>query len=185
MSKYIIRTDGEEKKTHIYAAESGKELGVVYTDFTTSREQRDIRLEDILNPKTNKKIGRIELFVKDEIAVVRRKKLIDFSKKGIASLKKDETYKEEGKEVEVVRLPAAVLLRNEKYKQFDKMGLTHAYFLDGSPIEQVFCFLMDGNVSGIVYTKETGSDVNTALKALPLVLQDRLMQQEYVFELFR
>lgn len=185
MTKYLIRTDREEQKTHIYTAEPNQEIGLIYTDFTTSADQRDIKLEDIVNPKTNKRIGRIELFVKDEIAIVRRKKFIDFSKKGIASLKKDETYKEDGKEVEVIRLPAEVLLRNEKYKQFANMGLTHAYFLDGSPIEQVFCFMRGGNVSAIVYTSEKGNNVDTALKALPLALQDRLMEQEYVFELFR
>ena len=179
MIEYIIKTDKKDKKTHILRAGTPTtRLGMIYTDFNLSPETREILTEEIIDPKTDKAIADIRLYNNGNIISInsRRKELSAMTQFG--------EYKESGVIVPYRRLTKAVLLSKEEYKALEEMGITHAYFLgEKSSVSQVFCFEREGDISGVVYSKD--SNDNNTLKGLALVLAQRIEEQDFIFEFMR
>jgi len=179
MVEYIIKTDKKDKKTHILRAGTPTvRLGIVYTDFNLSPETREISTEEIIDPKTNKAIAEIRLFNNGNVISINSKR------EELSAVTQFGEYKEGGVIVPYRRLTKAVLLSRPEYKSLEEMGITHAYFLgESSPISQVFYFERKGDISGVVYSKDSSD--NNALKGLALVLAQRIEDQEFIFEFMR
>jgi len=179
MSQYIVRTDKEEKKTHILrVGTSAEAAGVIYTDFNLGLGNRDISTEDIVNPLSNKSIARVQLYQNGNIITIqsKRKELSAFTENG--------DYKEDGLIIPYQKMTKDILLSRQEYKSLEEMGLTHAYFLgDRSSLSQVFCFERDADISGVIHARE--ADDVSALKGLVLVLAQRIEDQEFVFEFMK
>jgi hypothetical protein len=162
MAQYLIRTDRVDKKTHILiVSDPAESAGVIYTDFNLVPGNRDIGSEDVVNPLSNKSIAQIRSYQNGNIISVnsRRKELSAFTEHG--------DYKEDGIFVSYRKMARDVLLSRPEYKSLEEIGITHAYFLgDRSTLSQVFCFKKDGNISGLVHTKEI--DNLAALRGLVL-----------------
>ena len=179
MIEYVIKTDKKDKRTHILrAGTQTTRLGMIYTDFNLSPETREILTEEIIDPRTNKAIADIRLYNHGNIISVNSKR------KELSAMTQFDEYKEDGIIVPYRRLTKAVLLSKEEYKTLEEIGITHAYFLgEKSPISQVFCFERDGDISGVVYSRDS-NDTN-ALKGLTLVLAQRIEEQDFIFEFIR
>lgn len=179
MTQYLVRTDKNEKKTHILRVGTSAEVaGMIYTDFNLGLGNRDISTEDIVNPLSNKSIARVQLYQYGNIIAVNSKK------KELSAYTQNGEYKEEGIIIPYRKITKDVLLSKQEYKTLKEMGLTHAYFLgDKSSLSQVFCFEKDADISGVIHARE--SDDVSALKGLALVLAQRIEDQEFVFEFIK
>lgn len=179
MAQYLIKTDKDEKKTHILRIGNPIEsAGLIYTDFNLVPENRDIATEDIVNLLSNKTIAHIHLYKNGNVISVnsRRKELSAYTERG--------EYKEDGIIIPYRRIAKDVLVSRPEYKTLEEMGVIHAYFLGGrSALSQVFCFEKDGNLSGVVNTKER--DDVAALKGLTLTLAQKIEDQEFIFEFMK
>lgn len=179
MAQYLIRTNKDEKKTHILRVGAPAEVaGMIYTDFNLGLENRYISTEDIVNPLSNKSIARVQLYQHGNIVAVnsKRKELSAYTQKG--------EYKEKGIVIPYRKMAKDVLFARPEYKTLEEMGLTHAYFLgDRSSLSQVFCFEKDADISGVIHARE--ADDLSALKGLALVLAQRIENQEFVFEFMK
>src|SRR3989344_4400928 len=101
MTQYIIRTDREERKTHILRLDSRKDreekdkverIGLIYTDFILREGMRDISAEDVVNPINKKVLARVNL--------LKGSKLISLGKfRELASIDECGVYTERGKAV--------------------------------------------------------------------------------------
>lgn len=183
MTIYLIRTNRllQEAYTHILRLDGDKKkkLGLIYSDFSIiTNPGKDISREDIVEPKTKKTIGRIELY-QDNSAIK-----VFFGKKEMSSLSIENEYKEDGILIPCKKLSKARLLAKEEFRHLEELGVTCAYFLDEkSNISRVFCFERNKDLSGLVYTKEIeDNDTSPAFKGLALVLEQRIINQEYIFE---
>ena len=179
MAEYLIRTDKEERKTHIIRVVRPAEIaGLIYTDFKLQSGNRDINLEDVVNPASNTRIAQVHLYEKGNIISVTARG------RELCAVTLGEEYREEGVIIPCRMLPKEVLLAGQHYQELAGLGVTHAYFLgNNSAISQVFCFERDGNISGVVHTKE--QDDTSALKGLALTLLKRIKTQEFIFEFMR
>jgi len=179
MAQYLIRTNREEKKTYVLRVDNPTEIiGLIYTDFNLALKNRDISLEDVVNPLLNKQIVQIHLYQNGNIISInsRKKELSSFTEIG--------EYKEDGLVIPYRKMTKDILLSKSEYKSLEEMGITHAYFLgEKSMLSQVFCFEKDGNLSGIVHTKEM--DFDAALRGLTLSLAQRIEDQEFIFEFMK
>ena len=179
MTQYLIRTNKEEKKTYVLKVDKPAEnIGLIYTDFNLVSGKRDIILEDLVNPSSNKAIAQIHLYRNGNIVSVnsRKKELSAFTEKG--------EFKEDGMIIPYQKTPKNILLSNPEYKKLEAMGIIHAYFLgDASALSHVFCFEKGGNLSGIIYEKR--ADDAAALKGLSLVLAQRIENQDFIFEFIK
>ena len=152
-------------------------LGLIYTDFSVYHGTRDILREDIVDPKTNRPIGSVTLYRKDNAISVCS------GKKEVSALTQKGKYKEDGKVVPYRKLTRQVLLAKEEYRSLEDMGITHAYFLGKkSSLDHVFCLRKGKDLAGIIEAED--SDVN-ALKGLTLVLAQRVEDQDYIFDFMR
>ncbi len=179
MTQYLVRTDKDEKKTHILRVGTPAEVaGILYTDFNLNLGNRDITPKDIVNPLSNKSIARVELYQHGNIVDVRSKR------KELSAYTQNGEYKEGGIIIPYRKMAKDVLLSRPEYKALEEMGLTHAYFLgDRSALSQVFCFSKDSNISGVIHSREP--DDTSALKGLSLVLAQRIEDQEFIFEFMK
>jgi len=177
--QYLVRTDKDEKKTHILRVGTPAEVaGVIYTDFNLGLGNRDISAEDIVNPLSNKSIARVQLYQHGNIVAVKSKR------KELSAYTQNGEYKEDGIIIPYRKMAKDVLLSRQEYKELGEMGLTHAYFLgDRSSLSQVFCFEKDADISGVIHARE--ADDLSALKGLVLVLAERIEDQEFVFEFMK
>jgi len=182
MTEYLIRTDKEEKKTYVFRIETTpKNIGLVYTDFNLNPGIRDITLDDVVNPDNNQPLAKIRLYQNGNVLSVNSKK------KELSALSLQGDYKEEGIIIPHRKLTKSILLSKQEYKALEEMGVASAYFIgDKSPIAQVFCFEKEGDISGVVYTRNPAdNEPSTALKGLTLVLAERIENQDYLFEFLR
>jgi hypothetical protein len=179
MTEYIIKTDKEDKKTHILRAENpAVRLGMIYTDFTILPETREIFTEEIVDPRTNKAIANLEVYNKENILSVNSKR------EELSAITRDGEYREKGVIIPYSKLAKASLLLKKEYRPLKEMGVTHAYFLgEKSSLLQVFCFEKDGDLSGVVYSRDAND--TSALKGLALVLAQRIEEQDFIFEFMR
>ena len=179
MAQYLIRTNKDEKKTHILRVGAPVELaGTIYTDFNLRLGNRDISAEDIVNPLSNKSIARVQLWEHGNIISVKSKR------KELSTYTQNGEYKEEGIVIPYRKMTRDILLSRPEYKTLEEMGITHAYFLgDRSLLSQVFCFEKDSNISGVIHSRE--ADDVSALKGLALVLAQKIEDQEFVFEFMK
>ncbi len=179
MSEYLIKTNKDEKKTHILRVGTPTEIvGMIYTDFNLGLGNRYISKEDIVNPSSNKSIAEVQLYPHGNIVSIKSKG------KDISTYTQDGEYKEEGIVLPYRKIVKDVLLSRPEYKKLKDLGVTHAYFLsDKSALSQVFCFEKDADISGVIYARET--DDVSALKGLALVLAQRIENQEFVFEFMK
>lgn len=142
MIKYLIRTDADEKRTHILqTGNHGARLGVIYTDFLAYEGMRDIMDEEIIEHKTKKPIARIKVNNLRDVVSVTSSKM--FGHKEISGFSKKGEYRENGIIIPCKKVAKAVLLANPEYKKLEDMGISHAYFLDTddkSALLSVFCF---------------------------------------------
>ena len=182
MKQYLIRTNSNDKKTHII--ELGKEkkekIGLIYADFNLHYKGRDVSREDIVDPKTNSLIGRISLYEKDNIISIKEKGIW---KSNLSEFSRNSEYRENGKKINYNRLEKTILLKKEEYKDLEEWGLKYGYFLSGSSISQILCFEKENELSGIVYADD--KDKKAFLKGLVLVFSDRIESHDYVFEFMR
>ena len=176
MAEYLIRTDNQERKTHVSRVGTPAEVaGLVYTDFNLKLGNRGIASEDVVNPLSDKAIAQIHLYQNGNVIYVnsRRKELSAFTENG--------DYREDGVIIPYRRMAKDVLLARPEYKALEEMGGTHAYFLgDMSSLSQVFCFAKGSDISGVIHSRE--ADDVSALKGLTLVLAQRIEDQEFLFE---
>ena len=179
MAQYLVRTDNDEKKTHLLRVGTPAEIaGIIYSDFNLRLGNRDISAEDVVNPLSNKSIARVELYQHGNIIAVRSKR------KELSAYTQNGEYKEGGIIIPYKKMSKDVLLSRPEYKTLEEMGLTHAYFLgDRSSLSQVFCFAKDSDISGIIHSREP--DDNSALRGLSLVLAQRIEDQEFIFEFMK
>jgi len=179
MIEYLIRTNREERKTHLLRVETPSEVaGLIYTDFSLNPGDRDILLEDVVNPLSNKAIAQVKLYQNGNIISVhsKRKELSAFTNSG--------EYKENGIIIPYKKMIRDTLLSRPEYKSLNEMGVTHAYFLgDKSNLSQVFCFEKDGNTSGVIHTKERNN--NIALQGITLALAQKIENQDFIFEFIK
>lgn len=180
MSRYLIKTDQNERKTQIVKIGHPLErIGIVYTDFLLRLENRDITKEDIVDPETNKPIGQVRLYRKDNLIVVR------FEGKDIATLSRQGVYNENGEEVPF-RGYDTKDLSLEKYTKLREMGLHHAYSLGKkSQLSHIFCFERDNSLASIVISRDGNEGTRVALTGLALSLAKRVGNQDYIFEFLR
>ena len=180
MNRYLIRTNSEEKKTQIVRLGNPMErLGMIYTDFLIRPENRDITKEDIVNPSTNKPIGQVKLYGRENLIAVR------VNGKDIASFNRDGRYFERGKIIPFVRYGKKDL-SSEKYAKLMNMGIDHAYSLGkDSTLSHIFCFERNGGLASIVFGKKETVEIDDALKGLALSLAKRIENQDYVFEFLK
>jgi len=180
MAKYLIRTNGRERKTHITGlGNSSERLGLVYTDFLLRPENRDITKEEVIDPLTNKSIGEIRLNWKGNLIVIRS------NGKNICTINEKGEYHEEDKRIPFRRYGKKDLM-SEKYERLRNMGLDYAYSLgENSTISHAFCFERDGDLASVVFGKNEDVNINDALKGLGLSLFKRVEDQDYVFEFVR
>ncbi len=180
MTKYLIKTDTEERKTHIIKLQSPIErIGLVYTDFIVRPDTRDISREEIVNPQINKSIGHVNLHKKEGLVSV------TFEGREIATINRDGGYKEDSKEVPIRRYNSTDL-SSDKYARLKQMGLTHAYSLgEESSLAYVFCFARNGGLASIAISREEKEGTNIALKGLALSIATRVEEQDYLFDFLR
>ncbi|MFH1073375.1 MAG: hypothetical protein V1743_08150 [Nanoarchaeota archaeon] len=182
MTQYIIRTKKEEKRTYLFHMGQTPEcLAMLYTDFYVRQGMRAITLEDAVNPRTHRELAKIQLYTEDAIISVMR------NNREISGLTMAEEYREDGIIVPCTKLTKPRILSKEEYTPLEELGVTHAYVLgDKSSLSQVFCFEREGDLAGIVFIKDRKDhDPVLALKALPLVLAERIIAQDYLFEFVR
>ena len=181
MTEYLIRTSHAEKKTYLIKndAKDFKYMGIIYTDFLLNPGTRDISLEDIADPKTNKTLAQLQLGKTDRITV--------YSKgKEIAAYAKNDEYRENGTIITYTRTPKSLIISRQEYKHLEEMGLTHVFYFQGeSSLGHVLCFEKDKNLAGLVYAKEREDELSQALRGLVLVLASRIESQEYILEFLR
>jgi hypothetical protein len=151
---------------------------MIYTDFNLNLGNRDISVEDIVNPISSKSIASVQLYQQGNIVAVNSKG------KELSAYAQNREYKEEGIIIPYKRMAKDILLSRQEYKSLEEIGLTHAYFLESkSSLSQVFCFEKDADISGIIHARE--ADGVSALKGLALVLAQRVEDQEFVFEFMK
>jgi len=189
MTQYIIRTDREERKTHILRLDSRKDreekdkverIGLIYTDFILREGMRDISAEDVVNPINKKVLARVNL--------LKGSKLISLGKfRELASIDECGVYTERGKAVPYRKVSRESLLAMQGYENLEgKEFLTHAYFLgkeSSSSLSQVLCFEKEGNLASIVESKNDG--IVFPLISLPLVFYQRIKDQDFIFRFMR
>ena len=147
----------------------------MYADFILKANSRDIKREDIIDMDTNKPIGQIRLFNRDGIISVR------FRSKEVASIDREETYKENGNKIKIQRYDSDVLT-SEKYDGLREMGLDHAYSLGKkSNIAYVYCFEREENLAGVVIGRDDESE-EAPFKGLALTLAKRIENQDFINE---
>lgn len=179
MAQYLVRTNKDDKKTHILRVGNPAEIaGVIYTDFKLSLGIRDVSAEDVVNPLSNNTIAKVYLYEDENIVSVRSKG------KELSAYTQDGEYKEGRIVIPYRKMARDVLLSRQEYKALKGMGVTHAYFLGGlSSLSQVFCFEKQADISGVIHTRE--ADDTSALKGLSLVLAQRIENQEFIFEFMK
>jgi len=179
MERYLIKTDREEKKTHIFSVGNGTErIGLVYTDFLVREGMRDITNEEIVGPD-NRPIGSVELHRKNNLVSVRS------GGKVVAAVEMDGAYREDGDKMKMKEygLPS---LDSERYAKLREMGLTHAYGLEKkSALSHLFCFERDGNLASTIMGKGEEGCVDGAFKGMALAIKKRIEDQEFVFEFIK
>ena len=184
MTQYIIRTDREERKTHILRLDSRKDreekdkverIGLIYTDFILREGMRDISTEDVVNPINKKVLARVNL--------LKGSKLISVGKfRELASIDESGNYTERGKAVPYRKVSRESLLAMQGYENLEgREFLTHAYFTsENSSLSQVLCFEKEGNLASIVESKNDG--IVFPLISLPLVFYQRISDQDFIFK---
>jgi len=177
MTRYLIKTDKHEKKTHLVSLGNPLErIGLIYTDFLVRLDVRDITSEEIVDPSENKAVGQIVLYKKKDIITVR------LNGKEVASLNRDGEYSEEGSQIPFKRYERDNL-STEKYERLLSAGLDHAYSLgEQSALSHIFCFERGRDLASIVYGRNKQEGLSTVLKGLVLSLAKRIESQDYVFE---
>jgi hypothetical protein len=179
MTEYIVKTDKQDKKTHILKIGNPvARLGMIYTDFTLLPKIRDISKEEIINPDNNDEIGKIRLYLGGNIISVNSKR------KELSALMDNGEYREEGIIIPYRKLTRQFIISKEEYKGLEKFGITHAYFLgEKSSLSKIFCFEKDGDFSGVIYSKESNDE--NALRGLTLALAQQIENQDFVFEFMK
>lgn len=175
MTQYVVRT--KEGRTYLGKLDDGMQLlAFTYTDYHLLPDTRDISLEDIVEPKKKKAIARATLYRKKNYLTIDRKR------QSLAAVTRKGEYFEDGEAIEIEKIPAKELLKKEEYKDLERMGLTHAYFVKKpSPISEVFCFEKNGDISGTIsIRKSKEDDLTLALKGFALVMAKRIEDQEYL-----
>ena len=191
MTQYIIRTDGEERKTYILRLDSQKgregkdkdkveRIGLIYTDFILREGMRDISAEDVVNPINKKVLARVNL--------LKGSKLISVGKfRELASINESGVYTERGKAASYRKVSREALLSTPGYENLEgREFLTHAYFLgkeSSSSLSQVLCFEKEGNLASIVESKNDG--IVFPLISLPLIFYQRISDQDFIFRFMR
>lgn len=178
MGKYKVRTDRDEKKTYIVDTENEGNAYLIYTDFVLRPKFRDISKEDIVTENWKKRVGKIILRNGDDTFTINKKR------RELCGIDQDLQYRELGNPITYKRQIRDVLLSRPEYENMDDDGLSHAYFFeDASELSSVFCYEKDGNVSGLINTKN--EDRDSMLKGLPFVLLKRIDDQEYLFDFMK
>lgn len=179
MEKFLIRTNKNEKRTYI--AKAGnlvKLIALTYTDFKPRLGiSKDITDEEIINPENKKPLAHIQLYQDNDLITIRQKR------ENLFSIKDNGTYEENGKKIAIRKVNRAMLPKEECYTKMASLGLTHAYFIDNSPLSIVYCFEREGDISGIVYSKD--SSIESVLGGLALVLAKRIEDNELIFKFMK
>ncbi|MEA3229461.1 MAG: hypothetical protein U9P44_00975 [archaeon] len=180
MTEYLIRTDRKEKQTYIVKlGDSNKMIGLIYTDFVLYSGCRSIFIEDIVDSGSNEKIAEIKLYDNGNIFSVY------LEEKKFSSIDLAEVYKDETDVISYEKHDKAQLLEKQGCLGLEDMGISHAYFFEGD-MTQVFCFEKSGDVAGIVTMKYEGTDSDRVmLKALPLIMAERIRKQDYLFRFLK
>ena len=179
MTQYLVRTNSEQRKTHILrVGDPAETIGIIYTDFNLKPDNRDISEEDIIDPSRKNTIAKIQLYKNGNIISIRQKK------EEFSSYTQDGEYMENRITIPLRKMPKDILLSREEFRALEEMGLTHAYFLGNQfNLSQVFCFEKEGDISGIIHTKEP--DDTSALMGVTLTLAQRIEDQKFVFEFIK
>lgn len=182
MTSYLIRTDRELNKTYfLQIGDENNLIGSTYTDFMLYKETRDITIEDLVDEKL-RTVANIKIGNENNLIEISSKYGLLKSKKVISKVTRDGRYFELDNEINYVKISKTDLLMKPAFAILKERGVTHAFFPEKkSVISSMFCYERDGDISAVFETR--GDDESLALCAVPLFLSDRLMKQEYIFDL--
>jgi hypothetical protein len=159
--KYLVRSD--TSNTYLASVE-GVLLATIPTNFIIENQ---IPSAPII--ADGKKIGYIEITAEGISCTVQNKE--------IASFKKN-LYFENGINKSVQDVP------KQSLGQQDQFGLQRAYSFDKeSSLESVVCFEKEGNIAGLISTRNKNDDA--AYRGLLVTIAQRLSKQEYIIRLLQ
>jgi hypothetical protein len=209
MSDYLIRTDKAEKKMRIVRlgnlGSQNELVGMIYTDFNLYQGMRNISKEEIVDSH-GKKLAVMRLFGDTDMISVANNDGI------LSAFSNDQNYTENGIVMPYRKFSRPQILERPEYSHLDRLGVTHAYFLDErSCISKIFCYERNGEISGIITERDDTKDdirnasgltveqtsrsnirhsigqddYTAALKGLSLMLAQKIEDQDYIFEFIR